>query len=501
MASFNKNQKLSASHNVPAAVRKMVKAEPDTHNLAGGRAFSLTPHYKFAFLALTTFMESKTYSCADATTAEVIKQVKALKDPVFVAKVAIYARKEYGMRTISHLIAAEVAKNVKGETWTKEFFDRVVHRVDDAAEILAAYISLYGKPIPNSLKKGLAKSMAKFSPHQLAKYKGENKGIKLVDLFNLVHPKPSADKAKAYKSLMEGDLASTGTWESELSAAGQLAENETEKAEMKADAWKNLISTGKIGYFALLRNLRNIVEQCDDMTIAAACELLTDEKRIAGSLVLPFRYLTAHREVSKINSAKARNVLAAITQATETSLKNVPVFPGETLVALDCSGSMGSATDPKSPTSIGSLFTAVLAKSNNADTLMFDTSSKWLHYSPTESVVGITEKIHRLVTGGGTDFRLIFTSLAKKYDRVIILSDMQAWVGYQSPQAVFGQYCKAYKASPKVYCFDLNGYGTLQFPQEHVYSLAGFSEKTLDLMKVLEEDPSALINKINAVEL
>ena len=53
------------------------------------------------------------------------------------------------------------------QSWTKNFFDKVVYRVDDASEILAAYMTLHGKPIPNSLKKGLALSLGKFNGYQL----------------------------------------------------------------------------------------------------------------------------------------------------------------------------------------------------------------------------------------------------------------------------------------------------------------------------------------------
>jgi 60 kDa SS-A/Ro ribonucleoprotein len=65
-----------------------------------------------------------------------------------------------------------------------------------------------------------------------------------------------------------------------------------EKAELKAEAWAELLRTRKIGYFALLRNLRNIAEQAPEL-VPTACELLTDERLIRKSLVLPFRFSTA----------------------------------------------------------------------------------------------------------------------------------------------------------------------------------------------------------------
>jgi hypothetical protein len=52
-----------------------------------------------------------------------------------------------------------------------------------------------------------------------------------------------------------------------------------------------------------------------------------------------------------------------------------------------------------------------------------------------------------------------------------------------------------------VFSFDLSGYGSLQFPERQVCCLAGFSDKTLETLKLLDADPGALIRVIEAVEL
>jgi hypothetical protein len=55
-------------------------------------------------------------------------------------------------------------------------------------------------------------------------------------------------------------------------------------------------------------------------------------------------------------------------------------------------------------------------------------------------------------------------------------------------------------ADPRVFSFDLAGHGTPQFPERNVFTLAGFSDKTLQTMRFLEEDKSALLREIEAVE-
>jgi hypothetical protein len=113
---------------------------------------------------------------------------------------------------------------------------------------------------------------------------------------------------------------------------------------------------------------------------------------------------------------------------------------------------------------------------------------------------------------GGTNFHSIFDKAAVKYDRVIILSDMQGWMERTASfsfmntnntplSKTFTDYKKRTGADPKIFSFDLNGYGTLQFPENNVFCIAGFSEKIFDVMKLLEEDREALINKIEQIEL
>ena len=64
-------------------------------------------------------------------------------------------------------------------------------------EILAYFESKGGKHLPNAMKKGLAKAFDRFDSYQLAKYRGENRAYKLIDVVNLVHPKPTERNERA----------------------------------------------------------------------------------------------------------------------------------------------------------------------------------------------------------------------------------------------------------------------------------------------------------------
>lgn len=487
-----------------ALFNKLFKSKKTTINQAGGQAYVQTPEMKLASILLTSFANEQFYRSGEQTFDE-LKQLITECDAEFVAKAGIYARTKYGMRSITHVLAAELAPKTSGKSWAKRFYNRIVFRPDDMLEIMAYYYGNGGKTLPNAMKKGFSKSFDRFDSYQLAKYRGEKRTVKLVDAVNLVHPKPTEKNEKGLKELMAGTLRSTETWEAKLTNAGQKATNKTEKEANKKAAWTELIESRKIGYFALLRNLRNIMEQAPDM-VEKACTLLTNPRSIQSprNLVMPFRYLVAYKQFSAINTPPARLIRAALNKAIEIACNNVPDLKN-TLVVVDNSGSMCSpvaGSEHMQCAEMGAVFGMLLAKRCNADLMEFGTTARYVPYNIQDSAMsfganfGANNKV-----GHGTNFHAIFETATKAYDRIVIFSDMQGWVGYYAPDKAFKKYCTEKNVNPYVYCFDLRGYGSLQFPEDKVFQLAGFSEKVFDLMKVLETDRQALVNDINATEI
>lgn len=464
----------------------------DTINLAGGQAFRQSAKLELVSLLLTSFLEDQYYRKADATAARLRELVTAIEDKVFVAKAALYARREAGMRSVSHLVAGELARQVKGADWTKRFFDRVAFRVDDVLEILAYSLAVYGKPVPNSLKRGLGMALARFDAYQLAKYRREGAELKLVDAVNLLHP----PHTEALAALVNGTLGPAETWETKLTQAGQVAESDEDKTVRKAEAWAELVRSKKIGYFALLRNLRNILEYSPEV-LDEALALLQNKRLIEKSLVLPFRFQTALDAILGAHSLPRRQeVIRALGVAVDHALANVPRFAGRTLIALDGSGSMSGR-----PMKIGSLFAAVLYRVNDADLMIFSDDAKFVTLNRDDSTLSLAQQLAANAKMAGTNFHAVFQAAKLPYDRIILLSDMQAWIGRQIPTESFKAYVKRAGKRPRIYSFDLAGYGSLQFPESGVYALAGFSDKTMNILRFLEEDQHALIHQIEAMEL
>ena len=468
-----------------------------TTNLAGGHAYTQSPELELISILLNSFVDDQFYRSSNQT-LERLKTILGKVDPKFAAKAAIFARDEFGMRSITHALAAELTSRVSGQEWSKNFYDKVVVRVDDMTEIMSYYLENKtdkNKPkFPNSLKKGFASAFNRFDSYQLAKYKSENKEVKLIDIVNLVHPIPTPSNKEALSKLVLGDLKSTDTWESKLSKAGQDASNIEELSQLKSDAWGELLTTKRIGYFALLRNLRNIINQAPQF-VGLACDMLVDENLIKSSRILPFRFSTAYEEISKLGSSSdVRMVMTALHQALDISSVNIPKFDGDTLVVLDVSGSMSGR-----PSEIASLFGAMLAKANNCDVMTFATSANYKAYNPMDSILTIRNGFR--FSGGGTNFKDIFLKANKKYDRVIILSDMQGWVGRTTPASEFNLYKKKFNCNPYVYSWDLNGLGTMQLPEQNVFALAGFSDKVFDIMQWLETDKNKLYEMIDEISI
>lgn len=470
-----------------------------TVNKAGGEAYAETPQLELASLLLTSFVQDQYYRKEGAAIADVKRLLAALPDKRFAAKAAIYTRHEFGMRSISHVVAGEIAGTVHGTEWGKSFFDKVIRRPDDMLEILAYYHKNYSKTEPNALKKGFAAALQRFDAYQLGKWRRDGQQLSLVDLVNLVHPKPT----EALTALINGELKNEDTVKAKLSRVGTNSKSEEEADLGKNAAWKELVLERKIGYMSLVFNLRNIIEQAPDV-LDAALEMLQDEKLIRKSLILPFRFMTALGEIQAMNGPGVQKTMGALSRAVDAAMKNVPRFDGETLVVLDESGSMGAGSSRgsewgKTPASIGSVFAAIFAKANECDLLTFSNSGRYQSINPADSTLTIAQGIQ--FVSGGTNFHSIFETANRAYDRMIILSDMQGWMGYQAPTSALAEYKRRSGANPTIFSFDLQGYGTLQFPEKNVFAIAGFSEKVFDLMRLLGEDRNALVHRIEAVEL
>lgn len=124
-----------------------------TVNNCGHVAYSMTDKAKLVTQVLTSFFnESKFYGDNSAEIEEtIIKVIK--KEPEFVSNLAVFARRKFNVRSISHVLTAYLAHETEGKPYVRQTVKGISLRGDDVIEIMAFYLSKFGKPIPNSLKK------------------------------------------------------------------------------------------------------------------------------------------------------------------------------------------------------------------------------------------------------------------------------------------------------------------------------------------------------------
>lgn len=497
-----------------------------TTNLAGGKAYKQSTKLALASLLITSFLCDKAYE----TEANIIKRLekyyKELDDKKFFAKAAIYARDKFRLRSISHLAAAIVGEGVatgnyseEDKKWLKNFFSKIVMRGDDTTEIISAYKARPNAyknkagrvQLTNVMKKGFSEAIGRMDAYQLAKYRSDKKETSLVDVVRMCHAKPTTRNGVGLAKLIKGTLKNTETWEAKQTAAGQVgadsatAEERTEQVKAaKKEAWAEFVAKGdKIEYMALLRNLRNILLEADMDTVNKAVELVQKPELVKKGKQLPFRYLTALMAIAPLGH---RGAIEALSKALEISVDNVPELPGDTAILVDVSGSMACACQTCGGVRVdhvAGIFAGALFKKNKgAQIVLFGSHGRFYHANPLDSIASISKGCE--ARSEGTYMAAGFGTLKKSYDRIIVLSDMQTWMerGYgMETREEFKKYAKKYNPNVKLYSFDLAGNGTMQFPEENVFCIAGLSEHAFDVMSKMEEDKAYMIHEIEAIEL
>lgn len=464
-----------------------------TVNNCGHAAYAMPEKQKLVTQVLTSFFnEEKFYG---DNTADMVTTIKAVveQDPEFVAKLAVFARREFNMRSVSHVLAAYLTHEPEGKRYARKVVNRICVRGDDATEIMSFYLSTFGKPIPNSLRRGLKDVLERFDIYTLAKYKGTGKSVKMRDLVALCRPAPkSYVAALAFKSLLEGTMDPPYTWEVELSRYGNNAET-----------WERLIASKKVGHMAILRNLRNIIK-AKPSNLDDALVWMTDPAAVMRSKQLPFRFLSAYKAVSDVGTSRIFRILE---QACMSSLENMSHLPGTTAIFLDVSGSMSSTVSEKSQIrccEIGALI-GLMANRICDDSVFytFNNSASKKQFSGDEPLLKTTTEFR---CGGGTNMAAPFEMLKSsglKVDRVIVISDNEcnssAW--WSKPvQAVADDYRRATGSNCWVHAIDLMGYGTQQFAGPNTNIIAGWSEKVFDFIRLAEQGEGSLESAIQNYE-
>ncbi len=236
-------------------------------------------------------------SIADRITEEAAKVSKET-----VAALAVEARNVHGLRHAPLLLLLDLIR--RGGPGVADAVDGTIRRADELGELVALYWRGGRKMLPKQMKLGLAKALGRFNEYALAKYDRDGP-VKLRDVLFLAHPKPKDDEQAAlFKRIAERQLVTPDTWEVALSGGAD-----------KKEAFERLLRECKLGYLALLRNLRNMTEAGVERDLITAAIVA----RKGADMVWPFRYVAAARAVPQLEPY--------IDQALCEAIAEMPILP------------------------------------------------------------------------------------------------------------------------------------------------------------------------------
>jgi len=502
---------------------QILKETNKTLNHENAEAFMLTPEMELYTTVCTMALQPKFYESPKDQVERIAELVKKV-DHEFVAKLAVYARQEMYLRSIPLLLIVELAKIHRGDDLVARTIEKVIMRADEIMELLICYqwrnpksgIKKLGS-LSHQIQNGLQKAFNKFDEYQFAKYDNNKLVVKLRDALFIVHPKAKDDaQQEIFNKIASKSLDTPYTWETELSALGQQGfDNAESKDAAFRSKWTELIQSGKLGYMALMRNLRNILEvKVDDDVIKNVAERISDPHEVAKAKQFPFRYLSAYKELKDIQSINTSLMLTSLEDATKASAAGIEGFTGNTrvMVACDMSGSMQHPISANSKIQfyeVG-IMLAMLLQSRCEKVISGIFADKWKVINlPQCNILSNTYEIRKRIGEVGYStfgFKPLKWLIEENIvmDKVMFFTDCQFW-GMDNIGEHFQKLWMEYKnISPNahLYLFDLVGYGhsPIEMPRKDVTLIAGWNDRIFEMMECIDKSGS-VIEKITNTDL
>jgi len=482
-----------------------------------------------------------------ATAVEVAKGENA-EDLLAIAN---WLRNDMYIRLTPQVLLVLASRMEGTKSLVRKYAPYIVKRPDEVKTCLLVHRFLFGyKSLANGLNLGLGDALAGFGERGLMKY--DSVGFPTwKDVLGWIRRKkgwPLKDEVAKYfvtGKVVDGrktpiiyarkKLAKCSEFDAEAKKFAQksLVNWEVLRSQFKNDAkkvWEFLIDEKLLGYMAMLRNLRNILQaQVSDEHVAKVSQFISSRLAVQRSKQLPFRFLSALKalEVSGVDMAARNELAAAVELASNYACENIKL-PGVTAIFADNSGSMttNNVSEKSSVTcsDAANVLCGIVAKAADKPYVCaFATDVRALRFTKNDTVLGIANKVGTNGTNGhNTNAYKIPLWLMENGvtpDRVIILSDMQCWDdgsmsgsgGYHwgsrsQEKAVCDTWAQYVASSGKakdtwLHCIHLNGYGdAIVDDGGHVNQLSGFSEKVFDMLMqtegLTEEEPLPTVEQV-----
>ena len=479
----------------------------DTHNEAGGIAYTLTPKQQLAQLAATGCLNNTFYADAQSQLDQVLKLAESL-DAEFIAKTAVYARQKGFMKDMPALLLAVLAQ--KDVNMLARVFDQVVDNgkmLRNFAQIIRSG-AVGRKSFGNRPKKLMQTWLLTATEKQLLNAAIGN-SPSLADMVKMVHPKPREAWRAAWFAWLIGKPYDrealppiTRAFEDyKQSREGELPNVPFQMLtalELNSGDWAQIARNGS--WQQVRQNLNTFLRHevfAKSKNIKMVAEKLRDETAIARSRVLPYQLLTAYQATSDQMPFEIRE---ALQDAMETAVQNVPAIQGKVVVCPDVSGSMhspatgyrGSATTKTRCIDIAALVSAAMLRTNpQARVIPFEQITVNVKLNPRDSIMTNAEKLAN-IGGGGTACSAPLAMLNREkadVDLVVIVSDNESWVDCEQRWGGKTSLMKEWNIlkqrcpEAKLVCLDIQPYTKAQARnRQDILNIGGFSDQVFSLI-------------------
>ena len=342
-------------------------------------------------------------------------------------------RHDYFMRLNPQVIMVRAAVHPKRKEFSSEHpgkFDeinqKVMSRADEPMSQMSYYLYTHnGKKnnIPSILKRSWSKKISGIKKYQMAKYK--NHEIGMINAVRLCH---------AHSEVID-ELMQTGTIEVE--------ENDKtwENLRSAGKSWKEIFNTVNMGHMALLRNIRGVFTEVEDIEFCKQyMQKIKDS--VIGSKQFPFRYYSAMMAVKSSRCHHQPIIIDALEECMDIALANYPKLKGKTMCLSDNSGSAwGSFNSEYGSVTVANIdnLSSVITAACSDEGYVGKFGDK-LIVSPVSKRAGVLNqaeaisKNHSYDVGGGTEggiWEFFKNAIEKKehWDNIFIYSDQQAGHG------------------------------------------------------------------------
>lgn len=479
----------------------------DTHNEAGGIAYTLTPKQQLAQLAATGCLNNTFYADAQSQLDQVLKLAESL-DAEFIAKTAVYARQKGFMKDMPALLLAVLAQ--KDVNMLARVFDQVVDNgkmLRNFAQIIRSG-AVGRKSFGNRPKKLMQTWLLTATEKQLLNAAVGN-SPSLADVVKMVHPKPREAWRAAWFAWLIGKPYDrealppiTRAFEDyKQSREGTLPNVPFQMLtalDLNSGDWAQIARSGS--WQQVRQNLNTFLRHevfAKSKNIKMVAEKLRDETAIARARVLPYQLLTAYQVTSNQMPSEIRE---ALQDAMETAVQNVPAIQGKVVVCPDVSGSMhssvtgyrGSATSKTRCIDIAALVSAAMLRTNpQARVIPFEQITVNVQLNPRDSIMTNAEKLAN-VGGGGTACSAPLAMLNREkagVDLVVIVSDNESWADDSQQWGATTSLMKEWDIlkrrcpEAKLVCLDIQPYTKAQARnRQDILNIGGFSDQVFSLI-------------------